>query len=135
MLKIWLPAAGEHLAYSTSQIAITYFITLLGTDALTTKVYALNIMMFIFLFSVSIGEGTQIIDAKFPALMGVISMWGISVPLAYFLGIAMEMGLLGIWIAFIVDEWLRGLLMLWRWRSRIWERKNVLDIQPGAAHT
>ncbi|MCK6256691.1 MATE family efflux transporter [Fictibacillus sp. KIGAM418] len=219
LLKIGLPAAGEHLAYSTSQIAITYFITLLGTDALTTKVYALNIMMFIFLFSVSIGEGTQIIvgrligsrendkaystclrslkyamaisffmalivalsaknllsifthdhaiiaagaallyvtvilepgrsfnlvvisslraagDAKFPVLMGVISMCGISVPLAYFLGITMEMGLLGIWIAFIVDEWLRGLLMLWRWRSRIWERKNVLDIQPGAAHT
>ncbi|MBM7603887.1 Na+-driven multidrug efflux pump [Metabacillus crassostreae] len=49
-------------------------------------------------------------------------MWGVSVPLAYILGIHLELGLIGIWIAFIVDEWLRGLLMLWRWRQGKWRQ-------------
>jgi Na+-driven multidrug efflux pump len=58
--------------------------------------------------------------------MGVISMWGISVPLAWYLGIYMDYGLIGIYIAFIVDEWLRGLIMFWRWRSRVWEQMSFV---------
>ncbi|MDD9265623.1 MATE family efflux transporter [Paenibacillus sp. GCM10023248] len=65
-------------------------------------------------------------DARFPVAMGVLSMWGVAVPLAYFLGIHMEMGLLGVWIAFAVDEWLRGLIMYLRWRSRVWESKALV---------
>lgn len=65
-------------------------------------------------------------DARFPVLMGVISMWGVAVPLAYALGIHFGMGLLGIWIAFAVDEWLRGVIMLLRWRSRAWEKKALV---------
>jgi putative MATE family efflux protein len=206
LLKIGIPSAGEHLSYNTSQLLITYFINMLGTQMITTKVYTQNIMMFIFLFAVAIGQGTQILigykvgaekneeayqlclkslkisfvisltlaslfslfseslfriftdnaeiialgstlifltiilepgrtfnlvvinalrgagDVKFPVYMGIASMWGISVPLAYLLGIHFGFGLVGIWIAFIVDEWFRGLIMLWRWRSRVWER-------------
>ncbi|TVY11073.1 MATE family efflux transporter [Paenibacillus cremeus] len=70
-------------------------------------------------------------DAKFPVLMGVWSMWGVAVPLAYWLGIRMDMGLLGVWIAFTADEWIRGLLMLFRWKSRAWERKSL--VKPHAA--
>lgn len=65
-------------------------------------------------------------DARFPVLMGVISMWGVAVPLAYALGIHFGMGLLGIWIAFAVDEWTRGVIMLLRWRSRAWEKKALV---------
>ncbi|NOV00738.1 MATE family efflux transporter [Paenibacillus sp. LMG 31457] len=65
-------------------------------------------------------------DAKFPVAMGVLSMWGVAVPLAYWLGIHMKMGLLGVWIAFAVDEWLRGLIMYLRWRSRVWESKALV---------
>lgn len=65
-------------------------------------------------------------DARFPVLMGVCSMWGVSVPLAYALGVHFGMGLLGIWIAFTVDEWLRGIIMLLRWRSRAWEKKALV---------
>lgn len=210
LLKIGIPSAGEHLSYNTSQIIITYFITLMGTEALTTKVYAQNIMMFIFLFSVAVSQGTQIMigylvgerkleeaynrclkslkiavaisvlmavlfsfcsealfsiftsnediistgtplifltillepgrafnlviinslraagDVTFPVYMGILSMWGVSVTISYFLGVVLGFGLAGIWISFIVDEWLRGLLMLGRWRSRIWEKKAFL---------
>jgi putative MATE family efflux protein len=65
-------------------------------------------------------------DARFPVLMGTISMWGVSVPLAYLLGVHFGIGLLGIWIAFTVDEWLRGVMMLLRWRSRVWEKKALV---------
>lgn len=65
-------------------------------------------------------------DARFPVLLGVISMWGVSVPLAYLLGVHFGIGLLGIWIAFTVDEWLRGVMMLLRWRSRVWEKKALV---------
>ncbi|MGD6977140.1 MATE family efflux transporter [Bacillus altitudinis] len=59
-------------------------------------------------------------DAKFPVYMAMISMWGIGLPIAYLLGIQFEMGLIGVWISFIVDEWVRGIFMYRRWRSRVW---------------
>jgi Na+-driven multidrug efflux pump len=65
-------------------------------------------------------------DVKFPVYMGILSMWGISVPLAYLLGIHFELGLAGIWVAFIADEWLRGILMLIRWRSKVWVNKGFI---------
>ncbi|MGG3322704.1 hypothetical protein ABEQ76_01540, partial [Bacillus velezensis] len=34
-------------------------------------------------------------------------------------------GLMGIWISFIADEWVRGILMYRRWRSRIWIQKGI----------
>ncbi len=70
-------------------------------------------------------------DAKFPLVMALISMWGISIPLGYFLGIYCELGLLGIWIGFCADEWFRGISMYIRWKSRIWEKKLVLTKRPN----
>ncbi|BFT70597.1 MULTISPECIES: MATE family efflux transporter [Paenibacillus] len=70
-------------------------------------------------------------DARFPVAMGVLSMWGVAVPLAYWLGIHMHMGLLGVWIAFACDEWLRGLIMYLRWRSRVWESKALVKPAGG----
>ncbi|WP_442637473.1 MATE family efflux transporter [Rossellomorea marisflavi] len=210
LLKIGIPSAGEQLSYNGSQMVITYFIVSIGTYALTTKVYAQNLMMFIFLFSVAISQGTQIMighmigarqyedayarclkslkiaiiislcmagivsiaaepllgiftsneeiissakvliyltlllepgrsfnlvvinalraagDVKFPVYLGIASMWGVGVPLSYLLGITLELGLVGVWISFIADEWLRGLLMLRRWRTRTWIHKGFV---------
>ncbi|WP_160724432.1 MATE family efflux transporter [Bacillus sp. USDA818B3_A] len=53
-------------------------------------------------------------DTTISVKMAVISMWGVMVPLAYFLGIHLGFGLPGIWIAFIVDEWFRGITMYFR---------------------
>ncbi len=64
-------------------------------------------------------------DAKFPVYMAMISMWGIGLPLAYLFGIHFGLGLMGIWISFIADEWVRGILMYRRWRSRIWIQKGI----------
>jgi putative MATE family efflux protein len=59
-------------------------------------------------------------DVYFPIKMAALSMWCIWVPLAWFLGVRMGYGLVGVWIAMMTDEWLRGVLMFWRWRSRRW---------------
>jgi Na+-driven multidrug efflux pump len=54
-------------------------------------------------------------------------MWGIAVPLSYFLGIMQGYGLVGIWLALACDEWVRGLAMFWRWRSRRWQNKILVE--------
>jgi putative MATE family efflux protein len=66
-------------------------------------------------------------DARFPLYMALVSMWGIAVPLAYFLGIMQGYGLVGIWLALACDEWVRGLAMFWRWRSRRWQNKILVE--------
>ncbi|MFS0864192.1 MATE family efflux transporter [Fredinandcohnia sp. 179-A 10B2 NHS] len=217
LLKIGIPSAGEQLSYNGSQMLITYFITIMGTQALTTKVYTQNLMWLILLFSAAISQGTQILigqmigarqyenaykralkslylgiaisgvmavvfsifsapllsiftdnpdiiktggvlilltiilepgrafnlvlinalraagDVKLPVYIGILSMWGVAVPIAYVLGIHYELGLVGVWISFIVDEWLRGVVMLWRWRSRAWQNKSFATDEKKAA--
>ncbi|WP_338804590.1 MATE family efflux transporter [Xenorhabdus griffiniae] len=64
-------------------------------------------------------------DARFPLYTALICMWGISIPVGYFLGITMGMGILGIWIGFFCDEWIRGLVNAWRWKSKRWQTKRL----------
>jgi putative MATE family efflux protein len=82
-------------------------------------------------------------DARFPVVAGVICMWCVWVPLAWFLGLKLGLGLVGIWISLICDEWLRGLIMHYRWRKRKWmsaaersfssaREKSVADARSAA---
>lgn len=59
-------------------------------------------------------------DIVFPVKLGIASMWGVSVVLAYVLGIHFAFGVIGAWMAIAADEWLRGIIMLFRWRSKKW---------------
>lgn len=61
-------------------------------------------------------------DVRFPVLAGACSMFGVGAGLAWLLGVHMGYGLLGIWLAFAADEWLRGLVMVVRWRRHHWVR-------------
>jgi putative MATE family efflux protein len=73
-------------------------------------------------------------DARFPVLMGACSMWGVAVPLAWLLGIHLGWGLPGVWVALTCDEWVRGLAMYGRWKSRVWEKHahaSLSHIQPA----
>jgi putative MATE family efflux protein len=67
-------------------------------------------------------------DVRFPVIIGIISMWGIAVSLSYLLGIHYGMGLLGIWLAQGVDEWLRGIFAYRRWLSKPWERLVKIQV-------
>lgn len=65
-------------------------------------------------------------DAKFPFYMGVIFMLGVSLPVGWYLGIHKEMGIIGVWIGFLADEFLRGVAHLLRWKSKKWQGKKVV---------
>ena len=47
-------------------------------------------------------------DVKYPVAVGIASQWIIAVGLAWFLGIHQGMGLVGMWIAFAIDENVRA---------------------------
>ena len=65
-------------------------------------------------------------DARFPFYMGLIFMWGVSIPVGYLLGIHYGVGILGVWIGFFCDEWLRGLANTLRWKSKKWQSKRLV---------
>jgi len=209
LLKIGVPSAGENLSYNVSQLVITSFIATLGVTAMVTRVYTLQIIFLITLFSSSVAQGTQILvarmigakdfdgayrrglaslgicllltllvagvinlaggvlmdlftddpdvlamgrkllllafllepgrafnlvlngslraagDVNFPVIVGLICMWAFSVPMAWLLGLHWQFGLFGIFLSFILDEWTRGLIMLFRWRRKRWRLKTA----------
>ncbi|HEX5564060.1 MAG TPA: MATE family efflux transporter, partial [Sporosarcina sp.] len=69
-------------------------------------------------------------DAKFPVLMGAISMVMMSLPLGYFFVFVLDLGLVGVWLAVIMDEWVRAIVMSLRWKSRAWERYALVEPLP-----
>lgn len=60
LLKIGVPSAGEQISYSMSQVVITYFINMLGNEALAARAYCTNIVMFVYLLSIAVGQGGAI---------------------------------------------------------------------------
>ncbi|ANQ18711.1 MATE family efflux transporter [Vibrio natriegens] len=64
-------------------------------------------------------------DIKFPVQMGIVSMWGLGVLFSYVLGIHMGYGVVGVWMAIALDEWVRGIIMAKRWRSQVWTKFKV----------
>ena len=61
LLKIGIPSAGEHMSYSLSQVVITYFINMISNEALATRTYIVNIVMFTYIFALSLAQGGAIL--------------------------------------------------------------------------
>ena len=61
LLKIGIPSAGEHMSYSLSQVVITYFINMISNQALATRTYIVNIVMFTYIFALAIAQGGAIL--------------------------------------------------------------------------
>ena len=59
-------------------------------------------------------------DARFPVQIGACSQWLFSVPLCWLLGVKFHWGLPGIWLAMMIEEWFRGMVMYRRWKKRDW---------------
>lgn len=59
-------------------------------------------------------------DARFPVLAGIASMVLVLAGGSWWLGVHLGWGLVGVWIAYIADEWIRGLAMWARWRRHAW---------------
>jgi putative MATE family efflux protein len=211
ILKIGVPNGLETLSFSVTQIVMMGFISNLGTNSLAAYNYTFSIQRIILIFSLSIGQATEImigylVGAKkkfyayklvyknliiafsiaaftsiivillrnslipiftknddiiqitktlllfafvletgrtfnmtfimalkgsgvvnFPLIIGLFSMWIIGVLFSYWLGFVISIGITGIWIAISSDEWFRGIVMYFRWRSKKWMDKSLSD--------
>lgn len=218
LLTVGLPAAGEQVSYSLSQVVVTYFTVLLGTTALTARTYAMNIVMFTYLFAIAIGQGGAICighlvganhtnaayilqrycmkisviislgmaivtaaagkfifgfltenpeiihlgviilcvdivlevgrainilsvnvlnavgDVTYPFVTGIIVMWVVATGLSYLFGIQWGWGLVGMWLAFLLDENIRAVIFVRRWKSRKWIGKTFTGDSSVANH-
>ncbi len=59
-------------------------------------------------------------DVAFPVTIGICSQWIIGVGVAYLLGIHCGLGLVGVWLAFMLDENLRAIIFVIRWKKGRW---------------
>lgn len=210
LLKVGMPSAGEQLSYSSSQVVITYFINMLGTEALAARTYCVNIIMFSYLFCIAIAQGGAICighligqkkphaafllgkyvakkavlitvsiscvlaifgsnilglltsnpeiiqigatifmidiileigrpinifatnalraagDVNYPFYVGLVVMWSIAVGCSYLFGIHWGWGLAGMWVAFTLDENIRGAIFIRRWYGMKWVQKGFI---------
>jgi putative MATE family efflux protein len=210
ILAVGVPTAGENLSYNLGQIIIMRMVSALGTEAMAAFVYAITVLRFVFITSISIGSAVQIKvgyfvgakmadiaqrkvyryflsgmavstvavlivkllqtpiisaftqnqsihamafgvllialfhepgrnfnviiipalkgagDIRYPVYVGMVFMWGVGVTLAYLFGIVLGWGLTGICAAMAVDEWSRGLVILFRWRGGRWKGRALV---------
>lgn len=69
-------------------------------------------------------------DVKFPIGVSLIGCWLIAVAFGYFLGVHLDLRLVGIWIAMAINEILRAIIFMIRFKSGIWKTKALVDV-PG----
>ncbi len=65
-------------------------------------------------------------DVRFPVLYGIFSNWTFMVLGSYILGLKCGLGLVGFWLGIGTDETTRGFVMLWRWKSRRWQKHALV---------
>ena len=56
-------------------------------------------------------------DVVVPVVGTQIMMWGLSVPVAYFLVVEAGFGVSGLWYVLLSEEALKALFLAWRWRT------------------
>ena len=66
-------------------------------------------------------------DVRFPVLYGIFSNWSLMVLGSYILGIKCGLGLVGFWLGIGTDETTRGIVMLFRWKSKRWQKYALVN--------
>lgn len=61
LMRIGLPSAGENMSYNAQQVVLTYFINMLGNEALTARMYVVNAVLFVYIFCICIAQGAGIV--------------------------------------------------------------------------
>ena len=210
LFYIGIPAMSENISYCLSQVVITFFINQISNEALAARTYCHNMIMFVYLFCLSITQGGDILvghlvgqrrhqaayvlgnyffrwsmiititgsivlaltgnsilsaftdnaeiikmgvwvlfvdiflevgrtanifagstlratgDVFYPFVVGVIFQWSVAVGVSYFIGIPLGFGLVGMWVGFALDENIRGIILMRRWRSGKWRTKGFV---------
>lgn len=72
-------------------------------------------------------------DAAFTSISSIGVIWLFSVPLAYILAIPCGLGLYGLLIAAVLDEFIRALIKGWRWKKGHWKYTGVAAREQRSA--
>ena len=65
-------------------------------------------------------------DVNYPFYVGLVVMWSVAVGLGYLFGIPFGWGICGMWVAFLLDENIRGAIFVRRWYSMKWVSKSFI---------
>ena len=68
-------------------------------------------------------------DVLFPVLIGMATMWVVGIGVGYSCGVALSLGVAGVFAGTMADECLRGLIIYVRWRSGSWRGKAMVKLQ------
>jgi putative MATE family efflux protein len=107
---------------------------LIGLFTHQPEIAALTSTLLLFSILIETGRSLNLIvipglkgagDVKFPVLYGIFNMWFFMVLGGWLLCFHAGLGLTGIWIAIGTDETLRGVVMLFRWKSKRWMQKAI----------
>lgn len=98
------------------------------TNTVEVQIMVINVLRLIALFQCFIAI-TQIFtsalqgagDTKFPMYATLVGIWGVRVGIGYFLGIIMNFGLFGVWIAYAIDITVRAFLLIIRFNHGKWK--------------
>lgn len=136
--KVWYTMRISLLACTGLTVLLylgsDYVLSIFTTDPEVLKLGKTILFVEIFL---EIGRAINIVmvralqaagDIKTPVTVGIICMWSIAVGLSYILGVVMEMGLVGIWIAMATDECMRAVIFIYRWRSGAWKKRKLIEV-------
>ena len=65
-------------------------------------------------------------DAKFPMIIGILSMFFCRIALAYLLGVYFGMGMFGTWIAMFIDWVVKAIIFIYRYFSDKWTHFHAI---------
>ncbi|MFD0671587.1 MATE family efflux transporter [Cohnella sp. GCM10027633] len=83
------------------------------------------------MLNMALGQSVNAIgDGRFAMMISLPSMWVIAFGLSYALGLSLEWGLYGVYVGMILDEYLRGVVMWFRWRAH----RKTGKLSEGAGH-
>ena len=63
----------------------------------------------------------------FPLIMGILCNWGLGLATGYTVGVALGVGVAGIYAGTATDECIRGLIVMYYWYKKKWFGKSVVD--------
>ncbi|MFD1956936.1 MATE family efflux transporter [Paenibacillus thailandensis] len=65
-------------------------------------------------------------DSKFTSVASLLSMWLFRIVLGYILGITLQWGIWGVWLAMVLEWGVRGIVFAWRYKGDKWYRHKLI---------